>query len=117
MLSPKQLQDMIGKIVTWHKNYKIEEWKDGAAPLLIEDVYYKKDDKKDREEYLVSYKCSDKNCSRCTRYNPSGHIISLKENGMAFFKRVRFEVTKKSEKAVEEEQPVFDLLYNNNDKI
>lgn len=105
MLTPLQLKQ--GQQVNFHPDYEQEEWKDGVAPLTIEDVYHKKDNDKKKEEYLVSYRCSNPNCVRCTKYNPPGHIISLREDGTCLHNKVIFTETKKSTLTKEVRQPVF----------
>lgn len=108
MLRPDQLY--LGLQVNFHLDYEQEEWKDGVAPLTIEDVYHKKDNDKKKEEYLVSYRCSDPNCVRCTKYNPSGHIISLREDGTCFYNKVIFTETRKALLLKEVKQPVFEKV-------
>jgi len=93
----KQLQEVLknNKQITWDKDYQIEKWCDGQAPLTILSIY------KWGDVYLVSYRCSDKNCPRCNLYIcpickinnckhthiTQHHIKIIKENGLDRFGR------------------------------
>lgn len=119
-LNADELLKSNGKLLDWHQEYlsEKEDWKDGDAPLLINDVHLVNGHQKSKQVF-IHYTCSRKNCHNCHSGNPNlhGHHVIVetgKYSGMKYYGKVSKLVQKLKTFSVLHPVPVFKLYEENN---
>ena len=116
-LTAEELLGMNGQEIDWHLEYlsEKEDWKDGDAPLLVDDVHLV-DGPEDSKQVYIHYTCSRKDCHSCHHgmEDLRGHFMILeaeKYSGMKYYGKVSEVVLKKKMKtfSVLHPVPVFKL--------
>lgn len=102
--------------ISWHPEFVPEYWKDGYAPFYLTSIFKVPVKEKERQLYMIKYKCCKVDCKRCRSESYNGHFIIVDEKGYDEFDKVIFTETKKKTLITHHKHPVFILTVEKENK-